>query len=277
MNIPTTTACLLVPLLLAGCASLAPPSGTPDAWHAVPLPGKAVTRYETVFKDGRPAVAAHSEGSASMWRRSLAIPARDVGEVRFSWWVADPVPGAHVADSDTEDAAARVLFAFDGDVASLPVRTRLLYDLAEALSGERPPYATLMYVWDTQAPVGSVIVNPRTDRVRKIVVDSGHRNLGRWRDHTRDLAADFKLAFGEEPGRLVSMALMTDSDNTRTRSKAWYGAVQVGAPSASTGTNGTAGSAATAPAAGVPNEVDVACSQRNGPAVVRGAHTECKP
>jgi hypothetical protein len=75
--------------------------------------------------------------------------------------------------------------------------------------------------------MGSVIINPRSDRVRKIVVDTGADGLGRWRDHRRDLRADFKLAFGEEPGRLVSVAMMTDSDNTRSQARAWYGAVNV--------------------------------------------------
>jgi len=117
--------------------------------------------------------------------------------------------------------------AFDGDTRRLPARTQALFDLAEALSGERPPYATLMYVWDATAPVGSVIINPRTDRVRKIVVDSGSTELGRWREHQRDLRADFRLAFGEEPGAVVSVAKMTDSDNTQGRASAYYGAISL--------------------------------------------------
>jgi hypothetical protein len=245
-------------LLVAACASVDAPRNVGDAWHAVPIPGKANTIYQNTIKDGRQAVAAVSDRSASMWRRTIDLSTEDVGLVHFSWWVAEPVPGAHVAESDKEDAAARVMFAFDGDIASLPARTRMLFELAQALSGERPPYATLMYVWDTQAPVGSVIINPRTDRVRKIVVDSGRENLGRWRDHSRDLAADFRLAFGEEPGKLRSMAFMTDSDNTGTRSRAWYGPVKM-AP------------------AGPGGRGDVACPQQIGPSVVRDAHTECKP
>ena len=82
-----------------------------------------------------------------------------------------------------------------------------------------------MYVWDARAPVGTVIVNPRSDRVRKIVVDSGPMNLKRWRDHRRDLRADFELAFGEEPGPLRSIAVMTDSDNTGSRALSWFGPV----------------------------------------------------
>jgi len=82
-------------------------------------------------------------------------------------------------------------------------------------------------VWDAAAPVGTVIVNPRSDRIRKIVVDSGPTQLRRWREHRRNLAADYRLAFGEEPGALAAIALMTDSDNTASRAQSWYGPVDL--------------------------------------------------
>jgi hypothetical protein len=223
---------------LAGCASPPPPQpAVPSAgavngqgWQAVLLPGKEPTRYAWAEKDGRPALAATSERSASMWRRKVDVPASTLGGLSFSWWVEDLVPDASVAEQDREDAPARVLLAFGGDVSQLPQRTRMMFDLAEALTGEPPPYATLMYVWDGSAPVGSVIVNPRTDRVRKIVVDSGPQHLRQWRDHRRDVIADFRLAFGEDPGPLQAVAVMTDSDNTRSRARAWYGPVSAAEP-----------------------------------------------
>ena len=215
-------------LVLAGCASTPPiPDAAADAWHAVPLPGKSETRYLAALKDGRRSIAAVSDGSASMWRRRLDVPAINLGEGSFSWWVQDVISNASVADATREDAPARVMFGFAGDLSQLPMRTRMLFDLAEALTGEKPPFATLMYVWDAQAPVGTVIVNPRSDRVRKIVVDSGPGQLRRWRDHKRDLAADFRLAFGEAPGKLTSVALMTDSDNTKSSAQTWYGPVDL--------------------------------------------------
>jgi len=196
----------------------------------VPLPGKAITRYHWEHKDGRRALAADSEGSASMWRKAVARPADSLGQVSFSWWVQDLVADGNVADVSREDAPARVLFAFHGDIGTLPARTRALFDLAEALTGERPPFATLMYVWDATAPVGTVIVNPRSDRIRKIVVDSGSAHLRQWRDHRRDLAADYRKAFGEAPGALKAVAVMTDSDNTRSSVKSWYGSIDLHGP-----------------------------------------------
>ncbi|CAD5372580.1 conserved exported hypothetical protein [Rubrivivax sp. A210] len=220
----------LFAFLLAGCAS-APldtaPAAAIDAWQPVLLPGKPATRYSREDKEGRKAIAAVSEQSASLWRRQAAIAPERVGAVHFSWWVQDLVPGGNVADIDREDAPARVIFGFAGDLSRLNLRTRMMYDLAEALTGEKPPYATLMYVWDATAPVGSVIVNPRSDRIRKIVVDSGPGELRRWRDHRRDLAADFRLAFDEAPGALTSIAVMTDSDNTRSQATSWYGSVEL--------------------------------------------------
>ena len=198
-----------------------------DGWHPVLLPGKAPTRYSVTQKDGRWAVSARADSSASMWRRRVSVAPEQLGEARFSWWVESLPAGAHVADADQEDAAARVIFAFEGDLDKLTPRNRAMFDLARALTGEHPPYATLMYVWDTREPVGSVVVNPRTDRVRKIVLDSGPAELGRWRAHRRHLADDFRRAFGEEPGRLVGIAVMTDGDNTRTRSQTWYGSIEL--------------------------------------------------
>ncbi len=217
-------------LFLAACAQTAvsPPAQPAEpVWQVVTLPGKTATEYRSEYKDGRHAIAAVSEGSASMFRRSVSRSTQDVGGVSFSWWVQEKPHQANVADADREDAAVRVLFGFSGDTTKLPLRTRMMFELAEALTGEKPPYATLMYVWDASAPVGSVIINPRSDRIRKIVVDSGPDELRRWREHRRDLAADFRLAFGEEPGALNSIALMTDSDNTRSRARSWYGPIEL--------------------------------------------------
>lgn len=218
---------LAAAVLLAGCAAPSMPPADPEGWHAVPLPGKAATRYTWVDKEGRRAVAAVADRSASLWRRRVEVAPAAIGRVSFSWWVQDLIAGADLTDADREDAPARVLFAFDGDHGRLTPRNRMLFDLAQALSGERPPYATLMYVFGSAAPADAVIVGARSDRVRKIVVDSGPTPLRRWRLHERDLAADFRRAFGEEPGTLLSVAVMTDADNTQSQARAWYGPIEL--------------------------------------------------
>ena len=216
-------------VLLAACAAAPPLPGVEPAgltvWHPVLLPGKRATAYAPEVKEGRPAVAARADRSASLWRRHVRVPPSALGAVEFSWWVSDLIPGADVQQLEHADAPARVVFAFAGDTRTLSARNQAMFELARVLTGEEPPYATLMYVWDDKAPVGSVIVNARSDRIRKIVVESGPANLRQWRNYRRDLAADFKRAFGEAPGVLTGIAVMTDADNTQSRAETWYGPI----------------------------------------------------
>jgi hypothetical protein len=213
---------------LVGCAHApSTPPTSDEEWQAVLLPGKRATVYCSEMKEGRVAIAARADRSASLWRRSLRVPMRQVGEVEFSWWVSDLVPLANMSDALYSDAPARIVFAFAGDNAQLSPRNRTLFDLAHLLTGEAPPYATLMYVWDAHAPVGTVVVNARSDRIRKIVVESGPQNLRRWRSYRRNLADDFRTAFAEEPGALTAVAMMTDADNTQGRAEAWYGEIKL--------------------------------------------------
>lgn len=227
---------LPVVLAAAGCAWRGTPSEAgaqaaaewdAGSWHQLLLPGKTPTRYTAVRKDGRDCIHAQAQGSASMWRRKLDIPPERLAQVRWAWRVDRLNPQASVAEIDREDAVARVVFAFDGDRSRLSARNRAMFDLAQALTGEAPPYATLMYVWETSQPAGTLVVNPRSDRIRKWVVDSGPGHLRTWRVHQRDLVADFEQAFGEKPGALVAIGKMTDTDNTRATAEAWYGPIEL--------------------------------------------------
>lgn len=212
--------------LLGACASV-PENVAADGWHDVPLPGKRRTVYRwEPTAEGR-VLLARADRSASMFRKRLNCAAADVpSEVEFSWWV-DALPvGGDVTSIDAEDAAARVLFAFGGDLSRLSARNQAMFELARAISGESPPFATLGYVWDTRAPVGSTVIHPRTDRMRKIVVESGAGGLRQWKRYRRSLADDYRAAFGEAPGPLLAVAFMTDGDNTGSQVSARYRDVQ---------------------------------------------------
>ena len=63
-------------------------------------------------------------------------------------------------------------------------------------------------------------------RIRKLVVESGGLRLNQWLDYERDIRDDYERVFGEKPGALVGIALMTDSDNTHSQTRAWYGPIR---------------------------------------------------
>ncbi|MGC4394628.1 DUF3047 domain-containing protein [Hydrogenophaga sp. T2] len=230
-------------LALGGCAS-APTADEPErlaqsAWaRATTLDGvqasgpwvhrrygnRQPTLYEASEREGRPALHARSVSGNSTLRLPLQPAALAPGaRLQFSWWVPALLPHADLRSAEADDAVARIILTFDGDRASWSRRDHMLSELAQLVTGEPMPYATLIYVWDDRYPVGSVIDNPHTRRIRKLVVQSGTERLGRWVDHDRDVHDDFRLAFGHAPGALTGLGLMTDSNNTRVDTEAWYG------------------------------------------------------
>ncbi len=194
-------------------------------WRHYVLPGKAATLYTLDRLDGRAALMAKAGTSASMMRSDVNIPAFQLDEVSFSWQVPQLIETADLAERDADDSPVRVVLVFEGDKKKFSAKNAMLSELAQVLTGEPLPYATLMYVWCNKRPSGSVVVNPRTDRIRSIVVESGKKNLRQWRDYKRKIHSDFEKAFGEAPGKLLSVAVMTDSDNTKTQISAAYGGV----------------------------------------------------
>ena len=212
--------------LCAGCAThLEPPAEAVAEWRAVPLPGKRETTYTRCEFEGRPAWHARSQAAASVWRKRVNAVVTPATEVEFSWWVASTIAGADLSRAEVADSPVRVGFAFDGDVARLSMRNRMQFQLVETMTGEAPPFATLMYVWDNHAEIGSVLPGARSDRLRKLVLERGDDHLRQWRNYRRNLYSDFQRAFGEPPGPLIGMALMTDTDNTGGAVDAWYGDV----------------------------------------------------
>lgn len=207
--------------LAVGSLLQTPPGG--ESWQPMYLPGKRFASFESTERQGRPSLAVKADGSVSILRQRFAPSLVEFGHLAFSWKVDALPEGANLRESEHADAAVRILLAFDGDRSKWSPRNHRLSEMSRLLTGEELPYATLAYVWSNQGEPGSVIVNPRTDRIRKLVVESGAGQIGHWRDYRRDVRADFIKAFGEEPGPLVAVALMTDTDNTRSRLRAWYG------------------------------------------------------
>ncbi len=182
---------------------------------------KIPTTYSMAEVDQRVVVHAKADSSAS----GLYVPLRerDAGMLRWTWKTSGIIRNADNSHGPREDSPLRLFVAFDGDKGTLPLKDQLMYEMARLTTGREMPYATLMYIWGGQRPEGALVKNPHTDRVRMIVVDSGTKHANQWRCHERDLRADYRKAFGTDPGRVIAVGIMTDTDNTKSQAEAWYG------------------------------------------------------
>jgi len=81
----------------------------------------------------------------------------------------------------------------------------------------------MCWVWGRIEARGALIDSPYTRRVRYIVLRNAADNLDTWFDETRDIAADFRRAFGDEAQALpplVAVLIGGDADNTHQQTQA---------------------------------------------------------
>jgi hypothetical protein len=171
-------------------------------------------------------LSANSKTSASGLAVKLKPRAAQNLWLKWEWKTTVPIPAADNTERIHDDAPLRILVAFDGNKSKLNLKEKLTFEMANLISGQELPYATLMYIWSGKSPVNSILDNPHTSRIKMIVVDSGWDRLGQWHLHQRDLYTDYRNAYGESPGEVIGIALLTDTDNTKSETKAFYGDIE---------------------------------------------------
>ena len=172
-----------------------PAEGVPAGWDLKEFAGKP--DVELIRADGRLAVRLRSESSSFALYRDVVVDPAVQPRLAWSWKVTQlPVDG-DARNPSLNDQAVGIYVVFPRWPA--PITT------SEALG----------YVWDSTAPVGTVVALRNAPNVRLLVVQSGRAGLGEWRDHERDVAKDYTAVFGAPPGRVGKLALMTDADQTR--------------------------------------------------------------
>jgi len=197
-------------------------------WTSVPLSRlKRDTVYSVVQEEGRAVLRAVADRSASLYVARMQPAQRTPMTISWEWMTDALVPGADNRDRNAEDAPLRVLVAFDGDVATLPEAERKRFSRAKNLARRDLPYAVLMYIWTDHVPVGTVIPSAHTSQVKMMAVASGPGGLGRWQSVQRNLDADYKKAFGSEPGPVLGVAVMTDTDNTGSQAVGNYAGIRI--------------------------------------------------
>jgi hypothetical protein len=185
------------------------------------------TQYTLVEDGGATVLKAVAHASASGLTRKLHANPAEYPLLRWRWKVANLIKDGDLHKKEGDDFPARLYVMFDYPLSALSFGDRIKLQLARAFYGSDLPAATLCYVWDGNAPAGTIAPSAYTDRVRIIVVESGAAHVNRWVTVVRDISQDFKAAFGQEPPEMSAVALVTDTDNTGASATAWYGDISL--------------------------------------------------
>ena len=220
-------------------SDLGPP---PLPWRVVGLPGqnksttpvKPLTRFDITSIDGRHVLRVATDASYGNLVHTVPnIELDGKTQLRWSWRLDQPLVDADLRQRRSDDSPLKLCLLFDMPTAKLSLFERSMLSFARSVTGEKLPSATLCYVWDHQLPVGTLLSNAFTSRMRMLVLGSGDKRLGQWVTHQRDVAADFKLAFGRENGAdtlppLQGLLVGADSDSTAGQSLGYVGDITLG-------------------------------------------------
>ena len=166
---------------------------------------KGTTDYRIVQEDGRTVLKAHAKGAASGLTKKLKFSPQTYRYLKWNWKVAGTIAQGNEKTKQGDDYAARVYVVFPG---------RFFWQMR-----------ALNYIWANKLPKGEFVSNAFTSNAMLFAVESGPSKAGQWVTEQRDILADFRRVFGEDPPEAGAIAIMTDTDNTGAEATAWYGEI----------------------------------------------------
>ena len=208
--------------------SLSPVGDTaPTAWEPWILSRfLARTKYRIVDLDGERVLHADANVSASGLLQPLALAANEYPYLHWRWRVPQLIADADNASRNADDSPVRIIVAFDGDKSRFDFEDSALAQSVKLFSGREMPYATIQYIWENKLPKETVIDHSKTSRAKMLVVESGPERLGQWINFQRNVKQDYERLFGEPPGSIIFVGVMSDSNATGTHISAYYGDIR---------------------------------------------------
>lgn len=168
---------------------------------------KGLTNYKLIKDNGKVVVMADSKATASGLLKKVTLAPQKYRYLRWSWKVAGTIANGDEKLKTGDDYAARVYVVFPG---------RFFWQTR-----------AINYIWANHLPAGQSIRNAYTGKTIMISVESGPSKAGQWLFEQRDLLADYRRLFNDEPGEIGAVAIMTDSDDTGSEATAWYGDISL--------------------------------------------------
>lgn len=156
--------------------------------------------YTIQAENGDHFLRAETVGRATNAGQPVEINLRVWNMLRWRWRVHSLPADGNETRKKTNDSAASVRLVFG---------TRILPK-------------TLKYVWSATLPAGTYTESPHHEGTKVIVLQSGSEKMGAWIWEEVNAYEDYKRLFGSDPRLVQAVAVLTDSDNTKTFVKADY-------------------------------------------------------
>ena len=149
-----------------------------------------------------------SEGTVSVLWKKLPPSMWEANQANWDWAVEVSVPATDLTVKGGDDRNLSIYFVFSPQ-EYLPKSKGKLTDLLK-----NKDVRVLMYVWGGDHDRGEVLPSPYLEDFGKTIILQ-RAGTGRASEQV-NLANDFLRVFGENPEKLVGIAISADSDDTRS-------------------------------------------------------------
>ncbi len=181
--------------------------GIPPGWQRQYW-GKPTYDFTIVEDEGRRALHMKSQNENSTITKDIRgrVNLRETPFLEWSWKALTLPRGGDARRGETDDQVTQVYVSWPRFPEAL--RSRVIG-----------------YIWDTAAPVGTIVPSQKTGTVTYVVVRSGTAELGQWLSERRNVWEDYRRIYGEEPDGPGAISVAINTNNTKSVGESFVGAI----------------------------------------------------
>jgi DUF3047 family protein len=180
--------------------------GIPVGWQGQNW-GNPKHDFVVVTENPNRALNLRSDNDSSTISKEVKVDVKQYPVLQWRWKIVLLPKAGDARRKETDDEGAQLYVTFPRFPSA--VRSRIIG-----------------YIWDSTAPAGAVFPSQKVSTITYVVVRSGNADLGHWLTETRNVVADYKRIYGEEPGETVgAVSLSINSQNTSSRAESYFGEI----------------------------------------------------
>ena len=195
-----------------------------DNWE--PLTFEKIQNHST-YETKDSILVAQSKNSASGIKFKKTYDIYKYPVLSFKWKINNIYKKGDAKTKQGDDYPIRIYVMFEYNPKKASFFEAVKYDFAKSIYGEYPPHSSVNYIWSNKNHKESIITSSYTSQSKMFVLNRGDEKINSWQKHTVNVLDDYKKAFGKNPPGRVTLAIMSDSDNTGESSLSYIDYIEV--------------------------------------------------
>ena len=197
---------------------------TLDNWEELYFPN--IDNHSTYVSKNSILVAKSSD-SASAIKLKKTYNIYKYPYLTFKWKIDNVFKAGNAKNKEGDDYPIRIYVMFEYEPSKASFFQSVKYEFAKSLYGEYPPHSSLNYIWSNIEHNEDILTSTYTSQAKMILLNKGSKNIRKWITHKVNVLEDYKKAFKQNPPLNVSIAIMSDSDNTHESNTAYIDFLEV--------------------------------------------------